>query len=818
MTTYYTTISVDLSHLDDAGDTGTLYADLPRNLVLPDDSVVYRQTLNFAVTAGLATITLPSTDATDPQNVPIRLWYVAADGKKTELGSILTPTTTATVTLGSLLSAGASTYQISPTNIAVDAGGIVLVPDLTWLGHTAGENGYRVLVKDVGIFRYDDPSTATADGETVVSTTAGDGLWAKEIWGGEVPSLSPLRVFRLEDYGAVGDGTTDCYAAFIAAAAAINANGSGCLYLTPGKTYYIGKYRITGGASANGVTDIIWSGLTGFHVVGWGAKISIKGDFNRAADASATTSYENQVVPFKLSSCQNVLIEGVEVDGNVDQMTHAAGVTEAPNHAIITNACSRVTIRDCNLHHMAADGIYLGASGTTTCHQVTLENVYSWANARNNITIAAARGVTCINCRIDGAGNTNAAGTSSGSYSGHSPQAGVDVEPNYIYPTVDVNCGEIVFIGCSFRNSRGQQFVSATAASNVSRVDSITLRDCYLLNGTSTSSQAAILTAKIFIAEGCIFDTTGSAGGVYPHWGSGADPRNTRTILRGCTFYAGDGSSGLTAALDTAGRGYWVDLDGCSFIGQQTVAITQEFPYIQSRYVRISNCYTWAPAAAHDGAGSTIFSLIQKCLAEGNAYNTDLATAGLYFQPSYSNNIRVSNERFVAGNAGTSDYFRPNGTWDTTYPYGAGWSNPGRLKLRENTATAGSAPINLTASNATFMTTPEQGAMEYDGTHLAFTPGATNREYVFTGAPPVTSTVNPGLIANGTTWVGAEIAVPGAALLDFVLVGAPAVIVNAGLTYGGTVTTAGNVKPWISNNTGGGVTPASASWKFTAIH
>ncbi len=57
---------------------------------------------------------------------------------------------------------------------------------------------------------------------------------------------------------------------------------------------------------------------------------------------------------------------------------------------------------------------------------------------------------------------------------------------------------------------------------------------------------------------------------------------------------------------------------------------------------------------------------------------------------------------------------------------GIGTVNPtAKLQIAAGTASAGTAPIKLTAG--TNLTTPENGALEYDGTNLYFTVGGVRK-------------------------------------------------------------------------------------------
>lgn len=139
------------------------------------------------------------------------------------------------------------------------------------------------------------------------------------------------------------------------------------------------------------------------------------------------------------------------------------------------------------------------------------------------------------------------------------------------------------------------------------------------------------------------------------------------------------------------------------------------------------------------------------------------------------------------------------------------------LHLRAGGTGASAAPLKFTSSGGGVLATPEVGAVEFTNAGWWGTPTGTTRERFFTGPSLVSSTVNPGLIAAGAVWESGAIAVTAAAVNDPVLIGPPAAI-EAGLVWVAFVSSAGNIKLRIHNTTGGGVTPASATWKFTVLH
>ena len=104
--------------------------------------------------------------------------------------------------------------------------------------------------------------------------------------------------------------------------------------------------------------------------------------------------------------------------------------------------------------------------------------------------------------------------------------------------------------------------------------------------------------------------------------------------------------------------------------------------------------------------------------------NTILGAGVTGLAAALTNNIILANGTgaIKAQNDGTN--------WNFTGNLGIGVPSPtAYLNIKAGTATAGTAPIKLTAG--TNLTAPEAGAIEYDGTNLYFTPSAT-RETIAT--------------------------------------------------------------------------------------
>lgn len=100
--------------------------------------------------------------------------------------------------------------------------------------------------------------------------------------------------------------------------------------------------------------------------------------------------------------------------------------------------------------------------------------------------------------------------------------------------------------------------------------------------------------------------------------------------------------------------------------------------------------------------------------------------------PTYTNYILLSSSGHTLFNAAIDIRFRTNNTTKMSISdagkvgIGIGDSSPSAfLHLPAGTATANTAPLKLTAG--TNLTTPENGAMEFDGTNLYFTVGGVRK-------------------------------------------------------------------------------------------
>lgn len=237
---------------------------------------------------------------------------------------------------------------------------------------------------------------------------------------------------NVANYGAVGDGATDCTTAF---QNAINAlpSGGGTVYVPPGD-YVIDPTRNVRLRSK-------------MH-------LKIHSDARlRAKRNSADRAYVLMV--YKVS---DVEISGGQIIG--DRYNHL-GTTGEWGHGIMVRGSSRVTVRDIRLSDCWGDGMSIGGAmvegaPTIPCNDVVVCNVVSTNNRRQGLTIGCSRGVKVYDSEFS---NSN----------GIAPQAGIDIEPdkNDLLTTDSVHIEN-----CLIRNNKGNGIVA------YKRVTNVTVKKC----------------------------------------------------------------------------------------------------------------------------------------------------------------------------------------------------------------------------------------------------------------------------------------------------------------------------------------------------
>jgi len=447
----------------------------------------------------------------------------------------------------------------------------------------------------------------------------------------------PEPVYDIRDFGATGDGVTDDYPAIRAAYEAINAAGGGTLQFPPG-TYLIDRFR-----TRDNDVALSFTGCDGLVVEGYGAKFEIKGSFHRPADISETESGYNSVIALQFIQCRNFSVRGFELDGNVQEMTRDPNIIEGPSHGVVTNQCSDYTIEDIYTHHFAGDGIYIGDSGTISDRNGHISRVTSKFNARDGISIIAARGILIRDSVFEHNG------WQQGNYPPHNPCSGVNVESSKSL-NLDIKTGDITFDNCTFKDNRLSQVQAASI-----RKENITFRNSVIDRGISDYVNTINFAGLSGVLENC----TLTVEQIVPSW----DPHpGTSTTIRNCVIRSD--YRGVTDWVSTPGRS--VLIENNQFIGTYAAPVGSDIqmPMIHNPDTIFRNNTIFIPKEAKNpnvtAQKISLVTLVQS--SSGNTYQTNYITnTNAHFYTDYSGTDpavitleQYPNERFYRRGANAS--------------------------------------------------------------------------------------------------------------------------------------------------------------------
>lgn len=461
-----------------------------------------------------------------------------------------------------------------------------------------------------------------------------------------------------ESFGAAGDGRTDDWEAFRRLTEAINRRGGGVVRLGRGKTYYFGRYNRAGRPSYN----LAFANCSGLTIEGSGAKIDLKGDFDR--DVAGT----HALTGLFFSKCRNLVVRDLEIDGNVEQMTNSAKAGEPPSYGLCLASCTDVSLSNLDLHHHSSDGLMIRDAGATpsrqVCRRVRGDSIRCRHNARQGMSIVALRGGMFTDCDFSWTGRDQ------GRYSGHSPQAGVDVEPGRDTASpgqgrMDEDTGDIGFLRCTFRENRGAQFVCGGSR----RYDTIRVSGCTITvgGGSEGGADAVIFGAPSSVMENCGIDIGDASKRLYL-WPNKANRTGNFQLI-------GNRVSGNGELLRIHGSPSGaITIDGNEFVHRgnsgsgRRVWLLAGAPKVRLRRNRL-----FVPGAIHQGGRSAQVVLATHVeLAEANVYRTDLSPAGgAHFSNQYGPSTVVIGDVYAGTAPGPADSFRPfpNASHDTRQPF-----------------------------------------------------------------------------------------------------------------------------------------------------
>ncbi|HEY3265349.1 MAG TPA: right-handed parallel beta-helix repeat-containing protein [Armatimonadota bacterium] len=477
----------------------------------------------------------------------------------------------------------------------------------------------------------------------------------------QAPAGSPT--YNALNYGAVADGVTDNYAAFQRLAAAVSpppygtGTGKGTIVFPPG-VYRINQYRILGGAQMTGIQNIYFRNCNGLTVTGTGATISVSGAFKRSADytiAPYSYSYRQQVVPLYFYYCQNFVVDGFNLDGNIGQMTRDPGVVEGTSYGLATESCSNYTIKNITAHHFASDGLMIGASSPLPSRPQAIAdrngaviNVHAYNNARMALSVYQARGITISDSVFE------TAGIVPGAYGGHLPMSGAGIEPDCKTPGVncDVKTGDITFKNCTFSDNVGMQWY----AGGGDGTENVTLDGCTIADGPHSTDDYTML---LCVKNGLMQNST--MRGKRLTIVRGSFP-NVSATIRNNKLYSN------AFAIVADGQPATALIDNNDIIGTYAGPTSNLIVYLQNMpNVDFVNNRVFVPAADKSGTGGQgVVWLNNIHSSQNNTFTTDLTGASTsHFCATYTACPTYQDHY----NSGT--YFRPafNSTFNAANPY-----------------------------------------------------------------------------------------------------------------------------------------------------
>ncbi|MDT7830204.1 right-handed parallel beta-helix repeat-containing protein [Pricia sp. S334] len=186
---------------------------------------------------------------------------------------------------------------------------------------------------------------------------------------------------------------------------------------------------------------------------------------------------------FKLTRAKNVTIEGTGATFKMNKEEYTSG---EQRHALEIDKCSDITVRGLTIRGSGGAGIVItGDRNTAYSQNITVENVKSFNNRRDGITIVSAQNVWVRNSEFSGS-------------SGTKPEAGVVLEAD----SPGERLVNINFTNCKFsgNNSAGIHFSTARMDSGTRPV-SINIVDCEFSNN-AVSPFRAVPATEIYIGGG----------------------------------------------------------------------------------------------------------------------------------------------------------------------------------------------------------------------------------------------------------------------------------------------------------------------------
>ena len=387
------------------------------------------------------------------------------------------------------------------------------------------------------------------------------------------------RIDLKADCGAAGDGRTNDTAALQKAASIIQQAGGGELLIPPG-VYIVGRQTVKANQETTGPyyqDDEMFTvkGLARLKISGYGATLRIAGGLRyggfdqktgRPVDVKGGRSSAAQVGRIlQISECADVLIEGLELDGNNQALVLGGQWGDVDRQAAATgiwvNMSRDVKIVDVHTHHHGLDGIAVLHLGGPPPRRMPhhLLRVVSEYNGRQGLSWIGGWGLECTDCKFNHTGRA----INNGRPLMSKPRAGLDIEPNA--RTTQIS-REGLFTRCEFINNAGAGVVAAAGDGGYS-----TFVDCTLWGTTSYSlyvTKPGMKFSRCRIHGTAMHASDG-------HTDSSPSPNPAlATSFEDCTFEDKEWAGGAVFRSNNlytlgAGRGQGVSWKRCAFISHK---------------------------------------------------------------------------------------------------------------------------------------------------------------------------------------------------------------------------------------------------------
>jgi len=257
---------------------------------------------------------------------------------------------------------------------------------------------------------------------------------------------STKKIIHIKDFGALGNGITNCTRAFQKAAAYLEAYG-GTLIIDPG-TYIVGKQRLSGsygaGSSYSAEPILSFKGAQKpISVIGYKAILKADkglkyGSFNPVTgekdsirkEGNRTDYYASAYTFIGAVGCLSISIKGITLDGNSEKLDIGPDFglgCQLPAIGISLNENKNVAITDCYIHHCALDAIIIAWTGlkeTDPIYPHTIKNVKALYNGRQGLSWVGGNNLTVINSEFSSTGKA----LNNGLPVIGKPSAGIDIE------------------------------------------------------------------------------------------------------------------------------------------------------------------------------------------------------------------------------------------------------------------------------------------------------------------------------------------------------------------------------------------------------